>query len=771
MDSLFYKVFHNKFLFYKIIKELKNLNSYENYKVVELFQRYSTAEQIIKNNIKKYQPSIEIYKNIKKDNQENFIFYQQLFTEHYQIYSSNSSELYKIIDNSNIVAFKSFVKVFNLNDNQVYESVKKFYTDGYILRSYPCMMLGQESPPKRERDITDYQGVKMLKYLLEVYHLSSTGFRLYYKIKNFIKLKLKSIIKLSNFIIKNRHLFENNQDNSLYYQNIRIKLKPININLITRNNLDFQIKQFSKEQLNSNFFGLLAKTTIPSSDKSLKNLLFSYYEISTFCIPPAEQRDLLRDVIEKSCKLKLNQFDIEEFLKVESTSLFKVFIYQHTEDMYWKSSCSGEPDQISLLEKHLNYIISSDEYLYPKLVGATIDLLKNGDQGTIEYLVQLKEKFSSFKIVLNQATNSDYVGLSITSKTILDFYFNNYKESNMFKEKSQIWKYVPIINSDFSTLEYYENQMKSLNKRFLVTNIEHNKEPNLKVDISTQDVIGEVEMDSILEKLLRAIKNPSVYQFDPDFDLSSYSNYLIKYFNSGDYEKKHLVFLLFKEISFKNNEPFNLSNVLQYSHPGLKNNFLNWIIDNYSVGNEKIISKKRKSSLGFDDENNIMEFISNFNISSNEEIQIRFKIGEDSFFNFLYTRGKYSEIFKLIIEGIMEINEPTQTGLYSWGSKFFKTFSNYKVEFLDLLINNLLYPKISNPKLLKTLQNWFNCFLSSAARNENIEFFDYINTCYTFNQIKSIFDKKEFLQINHFLLLYKSRVEIHDFVKKLADIK
>ncbi|EGC40194.1 hypothetical protein DICPUDRAFT_146909 [Dictyostelium purpureum] len=196
-ETLFWNVFKNKYLFFKIFSNFKKIDTYQYiFMIPRIIDGYGVEvlrDKLKSNSFLTFPESISygeslrsLIKKVKKETKENNELYSLLFRYIYQknIFSTNAIRkevLIEIIDSSNLLAMKIFTNFFQNEEEQI---------NGIVLYNY----LGYNT-------ITSYDSFKMLCYLAQANIISLSDI-IGVQLKTdptFKEIKLKQLIKIMQF--------------------------------------------------------------------------------------------------------------------------------------------------------------------------------------------------------------------------------------------------------------------------------------------------------------------------------------------------------------------------------------------------------------------------------------------------------------------------------------------------------------------------------------------------------------------------------------------
>ncbi|EGC29540.1 hypothetical protein DICPUDRAFT_158853, partial [Dictyostelium purpureum] len=130
IDILFFKIFRNKILFQEIFSYFKYKTVYSYERLIDakhIIESFSNGNEIIKDKIKSSSFLIKssldaVYNKFTKNNQENIIFYNQLFNNYLTI----PEEIVSFIKCPNLVALKLYIKKYNIESNEILNIIKQY---------------------------------------------------------------------------------------------------------------------------------------------------------------------------------------------------------------------------------------------------------------------------------------------------------------------------------------------------------------------------------------------------------------------------------------------------------------------------------------------------------------------------------------------------------------------------------------------------------------------------------------------------------------------
>ncbi|KAN0037982.1 hypothetical protein ACTA71_000154 [Dictyostelium dimigraforme] len=490
-ETLFWKVFRNKFLFKTIFSTFVNSNLYSYsrlYYVYNIYEDFKNGIEIIRDKVKTNSYLIfsgkgleRILENIKEDTKENQLFYNQLIDN----YCNSSVHYMKFFDRitnySNLFALKSFINFY-----------KKYKNDNYL---QICQHL-----------IKDHSNS-----IIIIESIIIKPFNIFHELKLFQLIDIIKTLLLDEDFFK----FLSKQNKELLLNLPKLTLK------------DIKEFQFTNEELNENLFMVLKPLT--RWNKYYKKLNKNYNNNNNN--KTIDYKEQISKIKEDILKLYNNEFikineelngliyfveenelNEEKYREIENIQNEQKIIQNQINELFKK--------QNELIKKEEENSKLSDEMVKKReVIFKYIELFysityKKDKEKPIEYYLSKNEKNEIIEIVSGNSQgklfeygvpNDEILGIyinnshpidvikNIKSIEMLDFIFKHFREV-FFKKENSNWKYCKSME----IVEHYEKLMKSLNRKFLFKY----KNP-LRINLAYNQMIPEL--------LSRAINNPLLY--------------------------------------------------------------------------------------------------------------------------------------------------------------------------------------------------------------------------------------------------------------------
>ncbi|EGC31075.1 hypothetical protein DICPUDRAFT_157121 [Dictyostelium purpureum] len=648
-EILFWQIIRNQFLFGKVLSFSKFNKSYgyDNLVCTEDLKYYSNKVEIIKDKLKsnsyfQIRPNelnFDLYQLITKNTRENREFYLTLFTKYVKFYYLQVEEsLDNIIRDGNIIAFKIFLKKFNISKEDIQNKYKlEIKKKDYIISSYRCF--------------------KMYNFLKSNNYYSKISFKIDTSTTFFSKdFKLKHLIKLCNSIAT---LFLNKKE----FKEIEVKLQEVSA------------FKFTKDQLSQSLDHLLFNepNSYPSEGEGmpLKTIVYKYYKILKLVSKKPKEK-LLNHYIYFKSKKRIDQVFKERKLKIRNYIDY-IFcnVYNKSERIEYVKQVYQEDNNVN----SFGFIFQTND---------------------LEIIQDTFKKYPVKNLLASGSPHMQNFFKSLKSKEILDFYFKSNYQDEFFEEiENQNW----LFFTDTAILQYYEELVKSLGRKLYVDNYDESM------------YVGSTGYE--LKNLLRAVNNPSIYEFSDTFKLSSYS-ILINY-RYNDYQD--IVFNLinsgkFKKINF--GKLFRISTLLN-GHIKNYKEILYKVLPNSNLNLTEI--KKLQQEHGYSH-----KIVLKFNAANGQEIDIKLTI--QGLLNSLASCGRYEDYFNFIGPSF-PLQSTTQIWFFerSFNTKCIKYCIDNQIKENRELLFTLLEDCISlepfqylcsNKDLLKSIES--NQFLSDSNK-------------------------------------------------------
>ncbi|EGC39548.1 hypothetical protein DICPUDRAFT_74873 [Dictyostelium purpureum] len=511
-ELLFWKVFKNKTIFKEIFSNIKYKEVYgydDMVKAEYVLKYYSNGAEIVKdkiksnNNIISNQNDMEaILKSIRGFSEDNEIFYRNLFTK-FKSHGKNSqfknvNKWFNLIISSyNKLATSQYIKIFDLSTGDIRGNITNFQEHYNFFSSY--------------------QGIKMFSFLKTNDCIDKDSFI----IKPFNQInvtsdsfKLKQLVTIFRIIV------------SIVQDNNGIKTEKID-RLIN----ELQQIEFTKlDQFNSKIVDiienpeLLSKVQVKKegNNQTLKNIIFKLFKLFY------SVNKKLQLLVNKSKKFYFHKTsrELNEMLESESPSL----------DLNRLLKISNKGDLVK---------ICKDYYCH-----YTTDFSKQSDfhkmilNSNNVVLIEALYKVVSFGIVKQH--EFPYLIKSINSTEVLDYYFNNHKDSGIFKQEEGCWRFFQSVE----LLVHYEKLMEGNIDILQYGDTSHLKYLNIQVllhainSLNLGSKLYYIERELKIEDFLHTINN-AITKGEQESVISLFSTFCFK---SIDLSK------LFEHVVMGNNE-------------------------------------------------------------------------------------------------------------------------------------------------------------------------------------------------------------------------